>query len=49
MLSCAQRLAHATGGTLQDERGSKLTPHSMERLREEVLDFQHLIGGTVSH
>lgn len=49
MLSCAQRLAHATGGTLQDERGSKLTPHSMERLREEVLDFQHLIGGMSSH
>lgn len=44
MLSCAQRLAHATGGVLQDERGSKLTAHVMERLREEVLDFQHLLG-----
>jgi FtsZ-interacting cell division protein ZipA len=50
MLSCAQRLAHATGSVLHDERGSKLTAHSMERLREEVLDFQHLIGNpTASH
>jgi FtsZ-interacting cell division protein ZipA len=50
MMSCAQRIAHATGGTLQDERGSKLTPSSTERLREEVLDFQHLIGGvTAAH
>ncbi len=45
MLSCAQRIAHATGGVLQDERGSKLTPQTMEKLRDEVLDFQHLIGG----
>jgi len=48
MLSCAQRLAHATGGSLQDERGSKLTVQSIERLREEVLDFQHLIGGVAA-
>jgi cell division protein ZipA len=45
MMSCAQRLAHSTGGLLQDERGSKLTTQSMDRLRDEVLDFQHLIGG----
>lgn len=45
MLSCAQRIAHATGGVLQDERGSKLTPQIMEKLRDEVLDFQHLVGG----
>jgi cell division protein ZipA len=50
MLSCAQRLAHATGGELHDERGSKLTTHNRERLRDEVLDFQHLLGGvTASH
>lgn len=48
MMSCAQRLAHATGGTLQDERGSKLTTQSMDRLRDEVLDFQHLIGGVAT-
>ncbi len=48
MLSCAQRLAHATGGTLQDERGSKLTAHLVERLREEVLDFQHLLGSVAT-
>lgn len=49
MLSCAQRLAHATGAELHDERGVKLNAQSMARLREEVLDFQHLIGGAVSH
>jgi cell division protein ZipA len=50
MLSCAQRLAHATHGTLQDDRGNPLTPQFMERLREEVLDFQHLMGNLpVSH
>jgi cell division protein ZipA len=48
MMSCAQRIAHATGGTLQDERGSKLTAQTMERLREEVLDFQHLLGSVVT-
>jgi cell division protein ZipA len=48
MISCAQRVAHATGGSLQDERGSKLTQQTMERLREEVLDFQHLIGGVTA-
>lgn len=48
MLSCAQRLAHAAGGILQDERGSKLTAQTMERLREEVLDFQHLLGGAAT-
>jgi cell division protein ZipA len=44
MLSCAQRLAHATQGVLQDERGHKLTSMATDRLREDVLDFQHLIG-----
>jgi cell division protein ZipA len=44
MLSCAQRIAHTTGGVLQDERGSKLAPQTIEKLRDEVLDFQHLIG-----
>jgi cell division protein ZipA len=44
MLGCAQRIARATGGELQDERGSKLSPYIIERLRDEVLDFQHLLG-----
>ncbi|MGC3980164.1 MAG: cell division protein ZipA C-terminal FtsZ-binding domain-containing protein [Steroidobacteraceae bacterium] len=47
MLSCAQRLAHQSGGLLQDERGSKLTQQSMDKLRDEVLDFQHLLGSVV--
>lgn len=49
MLSCAQRIAQATGAELHDERGARLTPQTMERLRDEVLDFQHLIGGTAPH
>lgn len=44
MLNCAQRMAHFTEGVLQDERGHKLTSMAMDRLREEVLDFQHLLG-----
>lgn len=44
MLSCAQRLVHSMHGVLQDERGIKLLPHGIERLREDVLDFQHLLG-----
>ena len=48
MLSCAQRIAHATNGIVQDERGSKLTAQAMDRLRDDVLDFQHLIG-SVAH
>lgn len=48
MLSCAQRIAHATGAVLQDERGSKLTPQSMDKLRNEVLDFQHLLGAVTA-
>ncbi len=44
MLTCAQRMAHFTEGVLQDERGHKLTSMAMDRLREEVLDFQHLLG-----
>lgn len=45
LLNCAQHLAQATQGILQDERGSKLTPYLIERMRDEALDFQHLVGG----
>jgi cell division protein ZipA len=48
MLSFAQRLAEASDGTLQDERGRPLTLHTVDQLRDEVLDFQHLHGGTES-
>lgn len=44
MLMFAQRLAEASGGALQDERGKPLTLHAVDRLREEVIDFQHLHG-----
>lgn len=45
MMTCAQRIAHATQGVIQDERGNKLNVDLMNRLRDDVLDFQHLIGG----
>lgn len=48
MLSFAQRLAEASGGTLQDERGKPLTPHTVDRLRDEVFEFQQLHGGAAS-
>ena len=46
MLSCAQRVANTTQAILQDERGHKLTSAAEERLREEVLNFQHLLGNS---
>lgn len=48
MLGFAQRLAEAGGGTLQDERGQPLTLHTVDRLRDEVLEFQQLHGGAAS-
>lgn len=48
MLSFAQRLAEASEGTLQDERGRPLTLHTVDQLRDELLEFQHLHGGTES-
>ena len=45
MLGCARNLEEALGGMLQDERGAELTPLRAERIREEIVDFQHLFGG----
>jgi cell division protein ZipA len=40
LVACARRLQQALGGTLQDERGVPLTVHRIERLRQEVRDFE---------
>jgi FtsZ-interacting cell division protein ZipA len=44
MLECAQHLAGTLSGTVQDERGVALTPQRIERIRDEIADFQHLLG-----
>ena len=40
LVACGKRLQERLGGTLQDERGVPLTVHRMERLRQEVRDFE---------
>lgn len=40
LLACARRLQEKLGGVLQDDRGVPLTIHRVERLRQDVRDFQ---------
>lgn len=40
LVACGKRLQDSLGGTLQDERGVPLTVHRIERLRQEVRDFE---------
>jgi len=40
VIACARRLQQALGGTLQDDRGVPLTVHRIEKLRQEVRDFE---------
>ena len=40
LVACGKRLQDQLGGTLQDERGVPLTVHRVERLRQEVRDFE---------
>jgi FtsZ-interacting cell division protein ZipA len=42
MLDCARNLEEALQATLQDERGIPLSPLRAERIREEIIDFEHL-------
>ena len=44
MLECAEQLSGTVGGAIQDERGAVLTPQRAERMRDEIADFQHLLG-----
>ena len=41
LVACGRRLQESLGGTLQDERGVPLTAHRIERLRQEIRDFEH--------
>lgn len=40
LTACGKRLQELLGGTLQDERGVPLTAHRMERLRQEIREFE---------
>jgi cell division protein ZipA len=40
LVACARRLQQALGGTLQDDRGVPLTVHRIERLRQEIREFE---------
>lgn len=44
MVNCARRMQHALGGVLQDDRGVTLTEHRVERMREEVREFERPPG-----
>lgn len=40
LVACARRLQQSLGGTLQDDRGVPLTVHRIERMRQEVREFE---------
>lgn len=44
LIDCARRLERTLGGELHDERGIPLTAQRIAALRDEVLDFEHLLG-----
>ncbi len=44
LLECARYLEKTLGGELHDERGVPLTTQRVASLRDEVLDFEHLLG-----
>lgn len=41
LIGCSKRLHATLGGTLQDERGVPLTVHRIERIRQEIREFEH--------
>lgn len=48
LITCGKRLQEHLGGTLQDERGVPLTAHRMERLRQEIREFESQQGRDAS-
>ncbi|MGH8176459.1 MAG: cell division protein ZipA C-terminal FtsZ-binding domain-containing protein [Steroidobacter sp.] len=44
LIACARKLQQSIGGTLQDDRGVPLTVHRIERLRQEVREFERPPG-----
>jgi cell division protein ZipA len=45
LVACARRLHTALGGVLQDDRGVPLTVHRIERMRQEVREFERPASG----
>lgn len=45
LIACGRRLHAALGGTLQDERGVPLTVHRIERMRQEIREFEQRFSG----
>jgi cell division protein ZipA len=45
LVACARRLQQNLGGVLQDDRGVPLTVHRIERLRQEVREFERPPAG----
>jgi cell division protein ZipA len=45
LVACARRMQQTLGGTLQDERGVPLTVHRIERMRQEVREFERPPAG----
>ena len=45
VIACARRLQATLGGTWQDERGVPLTVHRIERMRQEVREFERPPAG----
>ena len=45
----AKNLHEALGGALQDERGAPLTMHRLERLRQDIREFEQGQGRDVTH
>lgn len=45
MVASARRLQSALGGVLQDDRGVPLTVHKIERMRQEVREFERPASG----
>ncbi len=46
LIECARHLERALGGELHDERGLPLTAQRIASLRDDVLDFEHLLGSS---
>lgn len=44
LVACARRLHQSLGGVLQDDRGVPLTVHRIERMKQEVRDFERPPG-----
>jgi cell division protein ZipA len=45
LIACARKLQANLGGTLQDERGVPLTVHRIERMRQDVREFERPPAG----